>query len=565
MLFLALVFTAWQAWHVRGALQESAAELTSMTTAVAEGDVPRAEWQLSEAADSAATAHRHTRGPVWWAASKLPGIGDDVTAVRTVAEVTDDLTHDTLPSMVAVGARLTSDDVARDGQVRLAPITEAAPVLQRGSGDLAAASGRVDELETRGLVDVLRPQVLDLRSKLGRATKATRAAATAADLLPPMLGGQGKRTYLLIFQNNAEVRATGGLPGAFAIVTAENGRIDLQRTAAPRDIGYFEQPFRAMPANMEDLFSNRAVQYPADIGINPDFPWGAETLSGMWTARQGGEIDGVMAIDPVSLSYALEATGPLNVLGRQLTGATAVDVLLRDVYLEVADDEAQNQFYASVTSQLFAKVARGDFDPARLVTAVARGVSEHRVLLWADRAAEQKQLAPLTIAGAVPTEKDRSPQVGVYLNDSGADKLTYYLDHRVDVTPRSCGGTGQQVLDVKVTLTSSVPVDRELPPSVVGPGTPGVPLGDMLITTYLYAPVEGRIDELTVDGEETAWFEGSHLDREVGALTLSIPRSEKRVMTYTVYTGRDQTGKADVLTTPGVRDSGVGRIGASVC
>ncbi|TFB67457.1 DUF4012 domain-containing protein [Cryobacterium sp. Hz9] len=47
----------------------------------------------------------------------------------------------------------------------------------------------------------------------------------AVQLLPAMLGADGQRSYLLLFQNNPEVRATGGLPGAFAEISTENVKL----------------------------------------------------------------------------------------------------------------------------------------------------------------------------------------------------------------------------------------------------------------------------------------------------------------------------------------------------
>ncbi len=430
---------------------------------------------------------------------------------------------------------------------------------------MADAARRIDALETDGLLWPIKPQVLDLRDKLERARDLTSAASTAAKLVPPMLGQDDERTYLLEFQNNAEVRATGGLPGALAVVSVKDGKLELERTGAPRDIGYFETPFRKQSPEEEALFSSRAVQYSQDTGINPHFPWSAETLSRMWTERQDTQIDGVMAIDPVVFSYALDATGPLIVGGQELTSANAVDLLLRDVYIEEADLEAQNRFYEAVTRAFFVKIADGDFDPATFVGALGRGVEERRVMLWSDVKAEQDVLEPLRISGAVPDEPERSPEIGLYLNDSGSDKLTYYLEHTVEVASQSCGSLGNQVLDVTVELVSTVPKGVEFPLSVVGPPNPGLAAGDMLLTTYLYAPVGGSIDSLRVDGEETAFFEGSHRGREVGSLSLLVPREQKRTIEYTVYTDRGQTGKPRVLTTPGVRSTGVGRVGESVC
>lgn len=42
-----------------------------------------------------------------------------------------------------------------------------------------------------------------------------------------MLGADGERSYLLLIQDNAEIRATGGIPGAFAELRTDGGRLEL--------------------------------------------------------------------------------------------------------------------------------------------------------------------------------------------------------------------------------------------------------------------------------------------------------------------------------------------------
>ncbi len=62
-----------------------------------------------------------------------------------------------------------------------------------------------------------------MQTKLHEAASLSSKASYAVRLLPTMLGMEGKRDYLVLFQNNAEIRATGGIPGAFATMSANHG------------------------------------------------------------------------------------------------------------------------------------------------------------------------------------------------------------------------------------------------------------------------------------------------------------------------------------------------------
>ncbi len=134
----------------------------------------------------------------------------------------------------------------------------------------------------------------------------------------------------------------------------------------------------------------------------------------------------------------------------------------------------------------------------------------------------------------------------------------------MDVSADRCD-LGAQRINVKVTLRSLVPEGRDFPPSVVGLPEPGRTLGDMLINVYGYAPVGGRVDEVRVDGNEVASSGSEHMGRTVHALTVEIPRGGKRVVEFVMYSDRGQSGRVHLITTPGVKDSGIGRIGPSAC
>ena len=227
--------------------------------------------------------------------------------------------------------------------------------------------------------------------------------------------------------------------------------------------------------------------------------------------------------------------------------------------------EEQDRLYTDTAAAVFEKIRRGQFEPRAFISALARGVAERRLLLWSAQPAEQADLVEHQIAGALPDRSSGAPEIGVFLNDSASDKLSYYLDYRVDVEPRSCFAKGNQALDVTVTLRSTVPKDLPMPPSLLGPGIDGVPAGTMRNSLYVYSPVGGQITEVTVDGEEVPFGEYTYRNREVSWLTFDNARGEKRVIEYEVRSGEYGGGNPTLQTTPAALTTGHGRVGPSAC
>ena len=169
----------------------------------------------------------------------------------------------------------------------------------------------------------LLPQVSEplvrAREQLREVTSALDAAADAAQLAPGMLGADGQRNYLLMIQNNAEVRASGGIPGALAILTLDNGKLTLGVQSSASEIGQMSPPL-PVDAEQEQIYSSRLGEYMHDVNLTPDFPTAASTAQAIWEKKTGQRVDGVISLDPVALGYILKATGPVQITDPALLG-----------------------------------------------------------------------------------------------------------------------------------------------------------------------------------------------------------------------------------------------------
>src|SRR5690606_1113179 len=214
-----------------------------------------------------------------------------------------------------------------------------------------------------------------------------------AELLPTMLGGEGPRTWLMLFHNPGVLRSLGGMPGATAILSAENGSVSLigQGTASmPR----FPEPVMELHPELQALYGNRPALFFSGTTIVPDFSIAAPLAREMWERQHGTSADGVISLDPIALSYLLEATGPIELpTGEALTSENAVDLLLNEVYLRYEDPLEQNLVFAQAAATVFDTLMSGGADPGAILTALGQAADERRLLLWSAVEDEQRILA----------------------------------------------------------------------------------------------------------------------------------------------------------------------------
>ena len=146
-------------------------------------------------------------------------------------------------------------------------------------------------------LDQFRAVVADLAATV-------HGAALAAQLLPPMLGADGPRSYLLAFQNPAEARGTGGLVGGYGVLTRR------QRAAVGQTLGT-DSDLTGLTGCRPTLGPDYVALWGQDPALwvnsneSPHFPYGAQIWLDAWRAQHGQRLDGVLALDPEVLSYLL--------------------------------------------------------------------------------------------------------------------------------------------------------------------------------------------------------------------------------------------------------------------
>lgn len=524
---------------------------------VAAGDSDIAD-DLAELQRRTESARASTSGPVWRLYELVPVVGQNLTAFREAAQIVDEIADDALPPLGELADDITLASLTpRDGGIDLAPLVAARPALATAAEVLVAADARAAEIETEGTIGQISTAVDQLVGLISDTADVVSGLSTAAELLPPMLGADGERTYLLLFMNNAELRAGGGIPGALSTITVTDGRIELADQSSAGDIGRFDTP--PLPATAEELelLSIPLDRFMQNVTGTPDFARSAELAQAMWAERTGQVVDGVIGIDVGALRLLLEATGPIALAGDDVLRAdNAVDLLLSDVYARFENPAEQDLFFAVAAQRVFETVTDLNADPAQLVDALATGVREQRIKLWSNDEAEQARLAELDLTGGFPATTDQQTTFGLYLNESAGSKMSYYLDFSVAVAQNVCRNDGRPTTATTIRLRSNAPADAadSLPRYVTGGGVFGTPAGVISNNVHLYLPEGENVFDVRVDGQSVSFSLGEHEGHVVVSRTVDLEPGE--LAAYTVYSNGPEVGNRVVTVehTPSVRD-----------
>ena len=376
---------------------------------------------------------------------------------------------------------------------------------------------------------------------------AVETAKGVAPVLPQMLGVDGQtRNYLVVAENNVEIRANDGYGGSQGVISVTDGKLEIGDFQPKMSLGIEN----ALPVTDEEevLFNQATHEMGSDSGdtlFTPDFPRAAGLLSQMWEIKYGQHVDGVVALDPVFLQYLLGVVGGVELPdGSSIDGTNAARVLMHDVYWNY-DPSQQDAIFAAAAGAAFDKVlgGLGDADLQQLMAAVQKGCEEGRFIAWMENGDEEAVVKELGLAAALPDASDTSaaPVAGVYVNNIRGSKLDWFLNKDVTVGTGKRNADGSWSYPVTVNLSSTMSEEEEasLPLYVAGVDRQASDWNDERLTVLLYAPAGGTISDVETSGSatfSTAPEEHSHNGLQVfyGVLEL-LPRTDATV-TYTVTT-----------------------------
>ena len=484
--------------------------------AIAAGDTATAETAVDEVAEKTGVARAATGHVLWRGVEWIPFVGDDLQSVRLSAAAGDDLVRDALAPFATVDIAAIGP---KDGAIDLdavrelaAPMSQAAVATEKVQIDLSA-------IDTSTLLSPVGSIVGQLTDAVGSLWPTLNRLDDLMPHLPTMLGADGPRNYIVIVQNTAEARTTGGNPASLLMLTADQGRISITQQASSTDfINGRGETILPVSESLTALYTDRVGRWIQDSTMIPDFDQTAALVRAYWQETYGDPGTGVLSLDPTALGYILKATGPVDLVdGAQLTAANAVDTLLNGVYVKYpsesfADKAAQDAYFAAAAGGVFEKITSGSADIVELAQAIGKASGEGRILYSSTDPTEAAAVEGTTLTGPLNDSNEKATDVGVFVNDTTEGKLDYYADMSVAATSDVC----EVAADEAATFTVEATYNYTLQPGDVA-GLPlyvstgryferGVKATDMVF----YGPVGATWASAKVDGAEIMPDAGSY-------------------------------------------------------
>jgi hypothetical protein len=536
--------TAWLASRVlmvKGELEASQALVEQLQTQATDLDVAALTETSNELQEHTSNAAAGTRDVTWRVAEAIPVLGSNLYAVRAITESIDEIIDQVAVPGIGIVGELTEGNGGAGG-INLEPITRAQDVAKTARSVLDESLLRMDSINTSTTLGPVTEIVDQINGVLGKANDALVEAGPLIDASGDIIGQNGKRTYLLAFQNNAESTALGGSAASYTVMTVENGSVQIEAQAGSGDF------VEGVPVDVEvdqsalDLYGSYLIDHINTSTSRPDFPTAASIMAAFWERDKATKVDGVISVDPIALGLILRATGPISLpSGDTLTPENAVSLLVSDIYFRYdsyTEPEKVDGFFASAAAGVLEKVTSGDFEVKDMLTSISDGIDQGSIMLWSATPSEQALMDGTRMQGVLPKENAEQTAIGVYYRDTSASKIDYYLETATNTSSDICTVPDSPTFSTTVTLHSTLTEEQaEALPDYVKSFAWGAE--KFRTEVFVYGPVGSTVATTSVDSEGMETIETGTTDdlgRPVASYAAYLAPGETTSVT-TTFTG----------------------------
>jgi len=391
------------------------------------------------------------------------------------------------------------------------------PELDKIDSQLDITQTEIDQIDPRRYpIEIkgikLRESLSSVISSVDQASALVNDAKPLIEEMPNLLGVNSPKYYLVIFQNDAELRPTGGFMTAYGVLKVDKGKIT---PVLSEDIYSLDSAWgKKLPAPdpIQNYHKNVFYLYLRDMNLSPDFAVSMKPILDIYNNEIRGvkKVDGIVGVDTKILASLLKVLGSIGVpeWGNFSAETDKRCDCPQVVYRleEIADKpiSGTNASRKAVIGPLMHSILVNAFNSpkdkiAQLFNVGLIAIKEKHVLFYFLDEKAQKAAESFNLAGRV-RETEGDYQLLVDTNFAGAKSnlfITQKIDEKIEISAEG-----------EVTKTILVTYNNPFPPSDCGLLSGGLCLNGLYRNWFrLYVPNGSTLVEMTGSEVEPKVYE----------------------------------------------------------
>jgi hypothetical protein len=370
----------------------------------------------------------------------LPRVGGDLRAAPHLLDTADGLTEAGVLTCEAAAPLLISlsgtEGKSLTPEQLIALLDRERPTLDQALAAAERAQVAWEQVDTAKLSPGLAEKVSVLDDGLPLLQTGLQMATAA----PELLGADGPRTYLILAQNEDELRPTGGFISGAGAVTIEQAQIvKVDFFDSYRVDDYSNKPYPNPPTPLSTYMGSEIWLF-RDANWSPDFPTSAQQAAYFYEYGQDvPSVDGVIALDQHAVELLLSGLGKVYLPGVE-EPVTSVNVrqFMQEAWNPDASDDTRKwwpnrkEFMGQLASAILQRVEAdpGSVAWVQIAQGLYQALSERHLLIFARDADVEQALARIGWDGSL--RESAGDYLMIVDANLGFGKVNTLIDQQID-------------------------------------------------------------------------------------------------------------------------------------
>ncbi len=382
--------------------------------------------------------------------TKIPGISQEFKAVNCIIKAAQKYTQsgilvadwaEGVPILFQGGLSSLDSMNENDKREILKHIDESSHVWEDVGANIDDSMNLLSMAIGETKIPIINSKISGIVSKIKKYQEIFNIIEPWISFVPSALGYPSEKTYLLLLQNNTELRPTGGFIGTYGILKIKNAEILEFETD---NVYNLDQPSKAYNTKIPPVPLQRYIKqsqwFFRDSNWDPDFPTTAQRAIQFYKDERGkvAHFDGVIAFTPEFIEDVLDIVGPVFVDGKEFTAENLVKTLAWHVEKGFVEEGItiynRKKIIDDVAQQIKEKVVSlSPKEIEKMAPEFGKNFKERHIMAWFENKKIQKIVEDLNWANKIlPAEWDYfyvvDANLGSLKSDPSINKtINYYI------------------------------------------------------------------------------------------------------------------------------------------
>ncbi len=296
--------------------------------------------------------------------------------------------------------------------------------LAEANKSIASAQEKLNKIPLNVIPVEFRKDFLKLKEKLPETRKNIEIIATNFDIFVDLMGINEPKNYLILFQNNSEIRATGGFIGSYALIKVKDAKIEKLKVDDIYNIDG-QLTVNIIPPNPIKKISTAWSTHDANWFL--DFPTSAKKISWFFEKTGSPTPDVIIALTPQFIEDILKITGPIEIKEENFIAEHHNFLELLQYRVEDLDKKTGNpkKILSLLTEKLLTRLANLDNDKIKEIIAIFnKNILQKNIIFYFKNKNAQEIAENLNITGSIKqTTSDFLAVINSNINGFKTDKV----------------------------------------------------------------------------------------------------------------------------------------------